>query len=127
MTFMNLSGVAVQQLVNFYKVEPKQIFVVYDDADLPLGTVRIKPDGSSGGHNGVQSIIDSLGTEEFPRFRIGVSNQIRAERKVDAKDFVLGKFTKDEEKIVSNVISSVIENILTSVKAGAVQPTTYTI
>lgn len=107
-TFMNLSGKSVQHVRNFYKVDPAKIFVVYDDADLPLGTIRIRLGGSSGGHNGVQSVIDALGTEQFPHVRIGISTPERDERKVDAKDFVLSAFTSAEKKMLRKVIDRAV-------------------
>lgn len=102
-TFMNESGQAAAAAVRFYKIKTTNILVIHDDIDLPLGKIRIKKDGSSGGHLGVQSIINSLNTENFLRLKIGVGPKIRPP-KFDAAKFVLQKFTKSEEKILSDAI-----------------------
>jgi PTH1 family peptidyl-tRNA hydrolase len=96
-TFMNESGMAVQNLCSFYKVMPSSdLLVIIDDADLPLGRLRLKRSGSAGGHNGLRSIISQLGTEEFPRLRIGVGRQPG-----DLKNHVLGRFSAEEQKKVN--------------------------
>ena len=74
-TFMNLSGWAVRALATFHKLAPDDLLIVYDDADLPLGRLRLRPSGSAGGHNGLKSIIQELGTSEIPRLRVGVGGQ----------------------------------------------------
>jgi PTH1 family peptidyl-tRNA hydrolase len=95
LTFMNASGEAVQRLAAFYQVPPSEILVVYDDLDLPLGAVRCRPDGSSGGHNGMKSIESRLGTRQFPRLRIGIG---RDDRGKDATiSYVLSDFSKSEK------------------------------
>lgn len=93
MTYMNGSGLAAASVCRFFKVPPENILIVYDDLDLPLGTLRLRPGGGSGGHNGMKSIIDHLGTEDFPRMRIGI------DRPVDGNviDYVLKPFSADEE------------------------------
>lgn len=93
-TFMNLSGEAVSLVQHFYKIAPDRIVAVYDELDIPFGQIRIREGGSAAGHNGVQSLIDHLG-EGFGRVRIGTRNEIA--EKADSKDFVLGKFTKEEQ------------------------------
>jgi len=93
-TYMNLSGEAVQAVQNFYKIPLGQIIAVYDELDIDFGQIRSRLGGSSAGHNGVQSIIQHLG-EEFGRVRIGIHNEIA--NKADGTEFVLGKFTKDEQ------------------------------
>src|SRR6185503_11896411 len=79
MTFMNLSGQAVAGLAGFYKIEPAEVFVISDDVALPLARLRARRDGSDGGHNGLKSVIESLGTFEFPRLRVGVG-RVEGER-----------------------------------------------
>lgn len=105
-TFMNESGVAVAKVAAFYKIEPAEVLVVYDDLDLPLGRLRLRGAGSAGGHNGMRSIISHLGTQSFPRLRIGIG---RAER--EAVGHVLGKFRTEErselEKSVKNAVLAV--------------------
>jgi PTH1 family peptidyl-tRNA hydrolase len=91
-TFMNLSGWAVRELASFHKIEPADVLVVSDDADLPLGRLRLRPSGSAGGHNGLKSIIQELGTIEFPRLRIGVGRQ-----NGELRNHVLGRFDPDEQ------------------------------
>jgi PTH1 family peptidyl-tRNA hydrolase len=91
MTFMNLSGWAVREIAAFHKLSPQDILIVVDDADLPLGRLRIRTGGSAGGHNGLKSIIQELGTIDFPRLRVGVGRQPG-----ELKNHVLGRFSDDE-------------------------------
>lgn len=95
-TYMNLSGRSVRSLLSWFKLTPRQLIVVYDDMDLTLGRIRLRASGSSGGHRGVQSIIDVLGSNEFPRVRVGIGRPLRE----DAIEHVLQPFTGDEEHIV---------------------------
>jgi PTH1 family peptidyl-tRNA hydrolase len=92
MTFMNLSGWAVRDIAAFHKLAPADVLVVVDDADLPLGRLRIRAKGSAGGHNGLKSIIHELGTDAFPRLRIGVGRQAG-----ELKSHVLGRFSDEEQ------------------------------
>ncbi len=107
-TFMNNSGQAVAAAARFYKIKPVEILVIHDDIDLPLGKIRIKKDGSSGGHRGVESIIASLGANNFPRLKIGVAPEKRP-KNFDAAKFVLKKFAKTEEKTVGEIIKKATE------------------
>lgn len=91
-TFMNESGAAVGKVAAFYKIKPAQVLVLYDDIDLPLGRLRIRGGGSAGGHNGMRSVINHLGTQDFPRLRIGIGTGAKETIK-----HVLGKF-RDEER-----------------------------
>ncbi|MBP7907604.1 MAG: aminoacyl-tRNA hydrolase [Proteocatella sp.] len=106
-TFMNLSGQAVVELMNYYKVEPSNMIVIYDDIDLDTGRIRIRKSGSSGTHNGMRNIIYLLGRQDFPRIRIGVSKPKHGE---DLANFVLSRFDKTET-------DEVIESIKTARKA----------
>jgi peptidyl-tRNA hydrolase, PTH1 family len=90
-TFMNLSGWAVREIATFHKLAPSDVLIVVDDADLPLGRLRIRQSGSAGGHNGLKSVIRELGTSEFPRLRIGVGRQPG-----ELRNHVLGRFEEDE-------------------------------
>lgn len=92
-TFMNLSGEAVLAVANYYKVDVDDILVIYDDLDLPTGKIRIRKIGSSGGHKGMKNIIELIKTQEIKRVRIGIMNNSQ----IDTIDFVLGKFTTNEE------------------------------
>lgn len=118
-TYMNLSGEAVQKVLSYYKAEPSDLIVVSDDIDLPLGMARIRLFGSSGGHKGLQSIIDIVKTDQFKRVRIGINNingdSSRAEKEesiIDTVNFVLEKFQKREELLLSETIDQSIEYIL---------------
>ena len=106
-TYMNLSGAAAKYLVDRYRISSAQLLVVYDDMDLPVGWLRIRERGGSAGHNGIKSIIEELGTEEFPRLRIGVGHP----EEQDSIGHVLGAFTDDESKAVSETLSRAAEAI----------------
>lgn len=101
-TFMNLSGAAVSAVVQFYRLSPAQMLVVVDDADLALGELRLRERGSSGGHHGLESIEQHLGTREFARLRIGIG---RVDGVREISNFVLGKFGPDEMVLVEKVLS----------------------
>lgn len=100
-TYMNLSGEAVSKLVNFYSIPTSDILIISDDLDLKIGNFKLKPSGSSGGHNGLKNIEDNLKTSEYKRLKIGISN----DKLMDTKDYVLGKFSKEERKELEQVIS----------------------
>jgi peptidyl-tRNA hydrolase, PTH1 family len=100
-TFMNLSGVAVAATRKYYKVKLENLIVAHDEIDLPLGKYRLSKNASSAGHNGVQDIIEKLGTKEFARLRIGIEN--RGEIKFETEKYVLGRFTVAEMKTLSKV------------------------
>ena len=93
MTYMNLSGESVSAVAAYYKIEPEDIIVIYDDINLDVGRLRVRGKGSAGGHNGIKNIIAHLHTEEFPRVRVGVGMK---PPKMDLADYVLSRFTKDE-------------------------------
>ncbi len=99
-TYMNRSGFAVVDLKNFYKVPTDNIIVVYDDVDLELGKLRIRPNGSAGSHNGMKSVIYQMGVDTFPRIRIGVGKDDR----MDLASYVLQKFPDDEREIIKEII-----------------------
>lgn len=101
MTYMNLSGECVRPLMDYYSIEPKDVIVLYDDLDLPLGRLRLRQRGSAGGHNGMKSLIQHLGTERFSRIRIGID---RPTNGMTIVDYVLASFRKDEEDDVVQVI-----------------------
>ena len=101
LTFMNLSGQAVAALAGFYKIEPADVFIVYDEAALPLGKLRARREGGAGGHNGLKSVIQHLGTQAFPRMRVGVG---RGANGRDLSDHVLGRFEAAERDTVSAAV-----------------------
>ena len=113
--YMNKSGVAVSSLVHFYKVRMDNFLVAYDDVDLPLGTLRLRTSGSSAGQKGMQSIIDRLGTEEFPRLRIGTG---RPPGRMEAADYVLQDFPKDETELLADALNRAVEAVLTYLQYG---------
>jgi peptidyl-tRNA hydrolase, PTH1 family len=113
--FMNLSGRAVGALLKFYKIPPGNLMVAYDDVDLPLGTLRIRPGGGSAGQKGMASIIERLGTESFPRVRIGID---RPPGNMEAADYVLQNFTQSEIKLLKPTLESGVEAVLTFVTRG---------
>jgi len=101
-TWMNESGKAVGALASFYKIPPERILVIYDDLDIPLGTLRFRQSGSSGGHRGVKSIIQHLGTQDFPRMRLGIG---RPPGKMDAAAYVLQNFSQEETLPLAETLS----------------------
>ncbi len=117
-TFMNESGRAVAAAAKFYKIKPTDVLVIHDDIDLPLGKIRIKKDGSSGGHRGIESIIKALASENFVRLKIGVAPETRP-KNFDAADFVLKKFSKTEGKAVKEIIKKATEVVAIILKEGA--------
>ena len=114
-TFMNNSGKTVKKLVSIFKLQASSLFVIHDDIDLALGKIRISVGHSSAGHKGVQSIISEIKTKGFVRFRIGIKPQ---EKEKKTEKFVLEKFSKEEEKILKEVIQRIIEAIEMAVMEG---------
>jgi len=114
-TFMNLSGQAVAPLARFYQVPPEHLLVAYDDLDLPLGTVRLRPKGGHGGHKGMKSIIERLGTQEFPRLRLGIG---RPPGRMDAADYVLQRFTPAELATMQEAFDLGVAGILCWLENG---------
>ena len=108
-TYMNLSGVAVKQAADFYKVPPERVLVLFDDIDLDVGRLRIRRNGSAGGHNGIKSIISSLGSQEFPRIKIGVGAKPHPD--YDLADWVLSRFTLAEQKLLDPAIEPAAEAV----------------
>jgi len=109
--YMNLSGVVVSKYANFFKIKPEDILVIHDDLDMPVGKIKIKAKGSSGGHNGIKNIIENLGTEEFAHFKVGIDNN----KEITTKDYVLGKFNKVELDKLNKIIgfsSNIIDDFL---------------
>ncbi len=109
LTFMNLSGEAVSKLMNYYDLEPEQLLVVYDEAALPFGRIRIRPSGSDAGQKGMKSIISSLGgNNQFPRLRVGIG---APPAKMAMPDYVLGKFDDQERKDLPQIIETAMDAI----------------
>lgn len=114
-TYMNLSGNCVKQFVDFYKVEKENVLVIYDDMDIEPGTIKIRKKGSAGGHNGMKSIIQMLGTEEFPRIRIGIG---RPEHNGDEINYVIGAIPKEEIPKLEEGTEKAKEAIIEILKNG---------
>lgn len=106
-TYMNMSGLAARYLLARYNTTSVSLLVIHDDMELPLGKLRIRPRGSSGGHNGLNSIIAELGTQEFPRLRIGIGRP----QTQDAVSFVLGSFAREEVKAIKAAIDQATEAV----------------
>ena len=101
-TYMNLSGEAVRQAADFYKIPPERVLVVSDDTALPVGRLRIRVKGSAGGHNGLKNIIQHLGTDQFPRLRVGVGEKPHPD--YDMADWVLGKLQGEDKKVMDQAV-----------------------
>ncbi len=114
MTYMNLSGKSVAALMRTMNIKAEEVLVVYDDSDLPLGRIRFRKNGSSGGHRGIDSLIAELGTQKFPRLRIGIGSEERRNQ----VDFVLGEFTATEKPLLAKVLDTVTEAIKLSLYRG---------
>jgi PTH1 family peptidyl-tRNA hydrolase len=107
-TYMNLSGQAVVGLMNFYKIPQTNLLVIHDDIDLPFGTIRIRPKGGSAGQRGLGSTIEKLGSQDFARMRLGVG---RPPGQMDPKDYVLQRFSKDEEEFMKVFLDKCCEAV----------------
>ena len=108
-TFMNNSGEAVKEAASFYKIPPERIIIIFDDISLPCGKLRIRRKGSDGGHNGIKSIIYHLGSDNFPRIKIGVGEKPHPD--YDLADWVLSTFKKDEMEQLKNAVESACEAV----------------
>jgi PTH1 family peptidyl-tRNA hydrolase len=114
-TYMNLSGQSVQGLLNFYKIPVTNLLVAHDDMDLPFGTLRIRPGGGPGGQRGMAHTIELLGTKDFPRLRLGIG---RPPGRMDPKAYVLQNFTKDDFKLLPDVLNRAADAALEFVLNG---------
>ena len=116
-THMNNSGIAVRALLDFYKLKPENLIVIHDDKDIPLGETRVQTNRGPAGHNGVKSIIEHLGTQNFTRIRVGIGLSSPPARGgargggSDTGNFVLGKFTAEEKKVLKKVIENVFKEV----------------
>lgn len=115
-TFMNLSGQSVQLLQNFYKVQPTDILIIYDDVEIPLGSVRVREGGTSGGHKGMSSILHELGTLEVPRVRIGIKPETPFRGALE--DYVLGRLSVVEKTTLKPVFETIPAILESMVKEG---------
>tara|TARA_R110002096_G_scaffold33146_9_gene95898 strand:- start:69 stop:740 length:672 start_codon:yes stop_codon:yes gene_type:complete len=115
LTFMNISGNSVARLMKHHQLQAHQILIAYDDVDLPLGRLRFKAGGSAGGHNGIKSIIEYLGTDVFPRLKIGIGSAGGREQMVD---HVLGQFEEEEWNEVQKVLAIAVDGVNCALSAG---------
>ncbi len=115
LTYMNRSGESVKEVANFFKLAPAEILVIYDDLDLPLGKLRIRLKGSSGGHKGVKSVEEHLRTNEFPRLRIGIG---RPASKEEVVNYVLSPFRKEELNVVKEAVEKASDCVLRILESG---------
>ncbi|PSO49762.1 MAG: aminoacyl-tRNA hydrolase [Cyanobacteria bacterium SW_9_44_58] len=115
LTYMNHSGQAIRAVCDWYKFSPESVLIIYDDLDLPVGKLRLRLSGSAGGHNGMKSIISHLGTENFPRLRIGIKN---TEMNKDTVSHVLGKFSPEEQPYIKDTLNLVPKVIDLSLHEG---------
>ena len=115
-TFMNLSGLSVMDATRFYKLPPERVIVLFDDISLDVGRLRVRADGSAGGHNGIKSIIGSLNSQSFPRVKIGVGAKPHPD--YDLADWVLSNFTQEEEKMLGPAVERGAEAALEIIRSG---------
>ena len=114
-TYMNLSGQSVQGLLHFYKIPLENLLIAHDDLDIPYGTIRIRPTGGPGGQRGMANTIELLGTKDFPRLRLGIG---RPPGRMDPKDYVLQDFSKDELKLMPELLSRAADAAIEFVMKG---------
>lgn len=114
-TYMNLSGQAAQGLLNFYKIPMENMLIAHDDLDIPFGTIRIRPKGGPGGQGGMASTIEKLGTKDFPRLRLGIG---RPPGRMDPAAFVLQDFSREEMKLISEILDRAADAALEFVVSG---------
>ncbi len=116
MTFMNHSGLSVMDAVNYFKLPAERVIVIFDDISLDVGRLRVRADGSAGGHNGIKSIIGAINSQSFPRVKVGVGAKPHPD--YELADWVLSNFTKDEEKLLAPAIEHAAEAALEIIKSG---------
>jgi peptidyl-tRNA hydrolase, PTH1 family len=118
LTYMNLSGESIRAIMDYYQINNEDLIVIYDDLDLPVGKIRLRQKGSAGGHNGIKSTIAHIGTQDFNRIRVGID---RPKNGMSVVDYVLGRFTKSEEEMMTGVIDKCAEACKQSLKQPFLQ------
>jgi PTH1 family peptidyl-tRNA hydrolase len=116
-TYMNNSGAAVCEAMSFYKIQPENVIVISDDVSMDVGRLRVRAKGSAGGHNGLKDIIELSGSENFPRIKIEVGQKPHPD--YDLMDWVLGKFSKEDEKIITEVVGLAADAVKCIIKTDA--------
>lgn len=119
MTYMNLSGEAVHEAASFYKIPPERVLVVSDEVALPPGKIRVRKNGSAGGHNGLKNIIAHLGTDQFPRVKVGVGAPAHPDHEM--VDWVIGNFSSAERKVVEDAVSRAVDAALCVMERGVAE------
>ena len=114
--YMNLSGECIRQVMDYYKVDPSEFIVIYDDISLVPGGIRIRKKGSAGGHNGIKNIIAQLGTQEFPRIKVGVGAK---PPKMDLADYVLGHFSAEDQTVMNEAFKEASDAVEMMLREGA--------
>lgn len=114
-TYMNLSGQSISSLIRFYKINPSNMLIVYDELDLPFGVIRLRPKGGSAGHRGMQSIIEQIGTQEFPRLRVGIG---RPPGRMSGADYVLKDISRQEADELEFALQRAVEAVLVFIALG---------
>ncbi len=118
LTYMNNSGQSIRAVIDWYKIPAESVLVIYDEMDLPVGKLRMRLSGSAGGHNGMKSAIAHLGTQNFPRLRIGIGSAKQVHPDKDTVSHVLGKFSPDEANLIADVVKLSADAIELSLKQG---------
>ncbi|WP_027410134.1 aminoacyl-tRNA hydrolase [Anoxybacteroides tepidamans] len=118
LTYMNLSGECVRPFMDYYKIDIEDVVVIYDDLDIPVGKIRLRMKGSAGGHNGIKSLIHHLGTDQFKRIRVGIGRPQNGQR---VADYVLGRFTQEEEADIQHAIIRAADACEKAVSASFLQ------
>jgi len=113
--YMNNSGISVANVINYYKIDLSRVLIILDDFNLPLGKIRLRPQGSAGGHNGLKSIIEHLKTQNFARLRLGIGNE---DNRLGMTDFVLSEFSKAEWPAVEEMIATAVDATKTFITRG---------
>ncbi len=114
LTYMNLSGKSVADLANFYKISAEDIFIIHDEMNIPFNTLKLRRDGSAGGHNGLKSIIASLGSQNFPRLKMGIGR----DNSKDVVSYVLGRYKPEEQKLYNDFLNKGVEACIEVLENG---------
>lgn len=118
-TYMNLSGESVAKIMQFFKIDLQNLYVIYDDVDLPLGQLRIRKEGSPGTHNGMKSLVQHLGSNIFPRFRVGIESRgTTSPDQQDISSFVLSPFVEEEAETIKESLQKAVQALKTALKEG---------
>jgi peptidyl-tRNA hydrolase, PTH1 family len=117
-TFMNNSGQSVRSVLDWYKLSPQQVLAIYDEMDLPVGKLRLRLSGSAGGHNGMRSLIAHLGTQDFPRLRVGIGKATAIDASKDTISHVLGRFAPQEQRLLPEVLDMAADAVELALRQG---------